>query len=112
LFLPAELGLKTCVYISFLALSVWLLKVVTKDELESMNAPRKLTNKWDRIGLLVLLFCYVFMELIHPMFLSSFERLAFLPLLLTSLSCALGLIVCWPITHSMYLCDSERKKME
>ena len=116
LFRFVELGLKTFVYISFMALSVCILKIATKDELASMNAPRKLTNKWDRIGLLVLLLCYLFMELIHPIFLSSFERLAFLPLLLTSLSCALGLIACWPITFlhlkDAAMCDSERKKME
>ena len=120
LFRPAELGLKTFVYISFMALSVWVLKITTKDGLASMNAPRKLTNKWDRIGLLVLSLCFIFMELIHPIFLSSFERLAFLPLLLTSLSCALGLIACWPITFmhtssllkDVAMCDSERKKVE
>ena len=116
LYRPAELGLKTFVYMFFMALSVCILKIATKDDLASMNAPRKLTNKWDRIGLLGLLMCYLFMELIHPIFLSSFERLAFLPLLLTSLSCALGLIACWPITFlhlkDAAMCDSERKKME
>lgn len=100
LYRPAELGLKTFAYITYMALSVWVLKITScnDDESGSANSPKKLTNVWDRIGLLVLLFVYVFMEALHPLLLSNMERLAFLPLLMTSISCAVGLIICWLIS--------------
>lgn len=100
LYRPAELGLKTLAYLTYMALSVWVLKMTScnDDESGSANTSKKLTNVWDRIGLLVLLFVYVFMEVLHPLFLSNAERLAFLPLLMTSISCAVGLIICWLIS--------------
>ena len=123
LYRPVELGLKTCAYITYMALSVWVLKMMSscKDESSgSVNSSKKLTNVWDRIGLLVLLFVYVFMEVVHPLFLSNVERLAFLPLLMTSISCAVGLIACWLISfirlrdaRSTYTrCDDVLSKKE
>ena len=99
LYRPAELGLKTFACITYMALSVWVLKITCNDESSgSANSSKKLTNVWDRIGLLVLFFVYVFMEVLHPLLLSNMERFAFLPLLMTSISCAVGLIACWLIS--------------
>ena len=116
LYRPTELGLKTLAYVTYMALSVWVLKMTCNDESGSANSSKKLTNRWDRIGLLVLLFVYVFMEVLHPLFLSNVERFAFLPLLMTSISCAAGLIACWAISlmhmRDAIACGVELNKKE
>ena len=85
LFRPIELPLKVTSYVGFLALSVHALE-------EMLAVPSLLTHA-DVFGILVLLMVASFLEILHPVFL--FPKMEFLPLLITSIVCAMGLIVCW-----------------
>mmetsp|Transcript_599 Transcript_599/g.931 ORF Transcript_599/g.931 Transcript_599/m.931 type:complete len:603 (-) Transcript_599:178-1986(-) len=107
LYQPAELGLKTVTYVAFLAASVWALKITAEGTSSdgTGKGKSKLTNTWDRAGLIALLVVYVFMEIVHPLLLASNEKLEFLPLLMTSVFCAVGLMACWFLSFA-HLRDS------
>ena len=101
LYRPVELALKTFSYVAFLAAIVWALKSNVVSDSGSSQGKSSLTNIWDRAGLLMLSVVFSFMEIIHRMFLSANERLEFLPLLMTSISCAVGLIICWIVSFAL-----------
>mmetsp|Transcript_16234 Transcript_16234/g.24722 ORF Transcript_16234/g.24722 Transcript_16234/m.24722 type:complete len:536 (+) Transcript_16234:241-1848(+) len=88
LFRPAELLMKVTSYVMFSYLSIRLLKDICVREKES------LFKLWDYFGLFVLCVVGIFMEVAHPLFFSH-GRMEFLPLLLTSIACAIGLVGCW-----------------
>jgi alpha-1,3-glucosyltransferase len=85
LFEPGELLLKVLSYVAFLAMAVYLL--------ETRHGVSLLTTV-DVVGMAVLGMVALFLEVIHPLLL--YPWMEALPLLLTSVVCAVGLIwYCW-----------------
>jgi alpha-1,3-glucosyltransferase len=85
LFRPVELPLKAASYMGFLALAV--------QALEEMLGTTSLLTSLDFAGMIVLICVLMFLEIIHPLVL--FPTMEFLPLLITSTICAVGLFGCW-----------------
>lgn len=80
LFRPIELSFKLLSYSAYIAFAYRLLG----------NPP---LSALDCLGLGTLALAISFLEFLHPLFLHP--RMEFLPLLLLSVSCAVGLIACW-----------------
>lgn len=87
LFRPVELPFKVASYVGFLAFAIY--------GLEQQIDTKGLVTKWDKVGMLVLLAVALFLEVIHPLVFQPLEVLEFLPLMITSVVCAFGLVGCW-----------------
>ena len=92
LFRPVELPLKLLSYIGYMAYVCSSIKEPTVPLL-------------DLLGMTMLAILVAFVEFIHP--LCIYPRMEFLPLLLTSVTCAVGLIFCWG--NTWYLIIQSRK---
>ncbi len=103
-----ELLMKVFLHGSYFLWSLYLLECVhgtnhtfgddKKDSKNSMskNSSSNLLTTWDKVGLGVMALLLVFVEVIHPLELfEPISKLEFLPLMMTSLWCALVLVVCW-----------------
>ena len=55
----------------------------------------------DGAGLALLGGVFAFTEVAHPILLSDWEKVAFVPLMMTSITCAIGLIACWGQSFSL-----------
>ena len=101
LYQPAELTLKVTSYIAFMALALYLL--------EQYHAPTLLLTTLDQLGMLVLAGVALFLQVLHPLFLHPWME--FLPLMLTSVTCAIGLVGCWLQSgRLLYRCVATRKQ--
>jgi alpha-1,3-glucosyltransferase len=84
LYEAGELLVKVSSYVGFLAMAVYLL--------ESHHDVSLLTSV-DIVGMIVLGMVALFLQVIHPLLLHPWMEA--LPLLLTSVMCAIGLVGCW-----------------
>jgi len=99
-----ELLMKVCLHGSYFLWSLYLLEYVhgahskdmknsTKDK--DCSSPNLLTI-WDKAGLGIMGILVVYVEVIHPLELfPQISKLEFLPLMMTSLWCAIILVGCW-----------------
>lgn len=90
LFQPEELLIKAFLFLTWMLLALYglesLLFIDRKDTL--------LTNI-DMVTITVLSCVFIFMEIIHPVVFMPRGKLEFLPLMTTSVVCAIGLFCCW-----------------
>jgi ALG6, ALG8 glycosyltransferase family len=84
LFEAGELLLKVSSYVGFLAMAVFLLET---------HHGVSLLMSVDVVGMIVLGMVALFLQVIHPLLL--YPWMEALPLLLTSIVCAIGLVGCW-----------------
>ena len=91
---PAELALKAALYGAYLAGALCAL------EWSGGHRGGLLTAR-DGAGLALLGGVFAFTEVAHPILLSDWEKVAFLPLMMTSITCAIGLIACWGQSFSL-----------
>lgn len=63
----------------------------------------------DRISLGILAHVLIFMEVVHPILFKPSGRLEFLPLMMTSVVCAVGLVWCWvdSFRQMLFLCPAS-----
>mmetsp|Transcript_17233 Transcript_17233/g.25465 ORF Transcript_17233/g.25465 Transcript_17233/m.25465 type:complete len:490 (-) Transcript_17233:819-2288(-) len=95
LFRPIELPLKLMSLISYMALTYHLF-----GEIKMMRI--------DWLGLAFVFVVVWFLEIFHPI--AIFPRMEFLPLLCTSITCALGLIVCWISAGNLMVLSSTLQR--
>ena len=104
LFRPTEMLFKICAYVMHFALSTLLLERFHDIRDQSGNA-ETLRRKSDKFSLLVLLLVGLFAEVIHRLSFNPLGHLEFLPLMATSVVCAMGLVSCWVSSgHCMWKC--------
>eukprot|EP01090_Pellita_catalonica_P010989 TRINITY_DN22467_c0_g1_i1.p1 TRINITY_DN22467_c0_g1~~TRINITY_DN22467_c0_g1_i1.p1 ORF type:complete len:327 (+),score=1.02 TRINITY_DN22467_c0_g1_i1:57-983(+) len=92
LFLPTEICLRFFICLAYTLCSYIAFKIVH---------PGKFAIKpWEGLYLLGLLFVEAFSTIIHPLFLSH-TGLTFLPLLLTSVYCSIGVLYCFGFCYKL-----------
>ncbi|KAL7454295.1 hypothetical protein ACHAWC_005933, partial [Mediolabrus comicus] len=89
LFRTEELLLKVALYITWLSGAIACLD----EAIPKMKGNEKLLTGFDYIAFVFMACLLIFMEVIHPIFFSP--KLEFLPLMATSVFCAVGLLYCW-----------------
>jgi len=103
LYQSTEFGVKVCLQGSFLWLSVWILECVhlgkagenEEDEQEREEDEEDwLIQGWDRMGLGIMVCLLVYTEWFHTIIFGE-GVWEFLPLMMISLFCAVGLVYCW-----------------
>ena len=96
LFRPEELLLKVVLYTTWIFGAVYVLELVFDKGREQSNLSGEgLLTNLDLLTFLVLACVLVFMEIIHPIKFMPSGQLEFLPLMVTSGVCAIGLLHCW-----------------
>ena len=90
LFRGDELLIKVSTYLLHVLLSFYVLGRI----LRNMNE-KDLLTKWDNLGLIIISVVFIFCEIAHPLFLRPRNLFEFFPLMVQSISCAVGLIICW-----------------
>ena len=93
LFRPTELPLKLCTFTGYMAFAYHRLYEPTLSVL-------------DLVGIFMLAGVVLFLEFVHPILV--YPRMEFLPLLLVSVTCAVGLVYCW--LYSGYLMVQSQHK--
>ncbi|KAL9180745.1 hypothetical protein ACHAXT_011198 [Thalassiosira profunda] len=86
LFRPEELLLKVMLYVAWMSGAIYALERVHG---------HGLLQPYDKIVFAVLTCVLAFMEVIHPMLFMPSGRMEFLPLMATSVICAVGLMLSW-----------------
>jgi len=99
LYKPTELLLKVFLHTCYLMLSITLLEKIHSIPRRNIGGEREskcngLLMIWDKIGLGIMVLILLYTESLH-FFLLGYDRMEFLPLLITSVFCAVGLFVCW-----------------
>jgi alpha-1,3-glucosyltransferase len=111
LYQPEELLVKVTLYIGWSCMTVCILEMIHLDNDDSIDHPTKrrsdksttttpltrrtLLTNIDHVSFILLACILLFMEIIHPLIFMPTGRMEFLPLLLTSVTCAIGLVGCW-----------------
>lgn len=103
-----ELLVKVTLYIGWLCMMIYILEMIhldnenidnestkSKDKSTMPKTRRTLLTKVDIISFILLACILLFMEIIHPLIFMPNGQMEFLPLLLTSVTCAIGLVGCW-----------------
>lgn len=78
-----------------------------RTEISKMMRKESLLTTSDVMGMLIISVLSIFVEVIHPIAFKQVKNLEFLPLLVTSVICALGLIGCWIQTGILMLHSSN-----
>ena len=92
LFRPEELLFKVVLYVAWMCGAICGLERVHGDR---RGDGGRILTKTDLFCSVTLAALLLFMEIIHPIVFMPSGRLEFLPLMTTSVICALGLINCW-----------------
>ena len=92
LFRPEEMLLKTFLFITWMCGAIYGLEQIHYDH---RGGYRTVLTKTDMLAFISLACVFVFMEIVHPIVFMPSGRLEFLPLLITSVMCAIGLVWCW-----------------
>ena len=91
---------------SFSAFSIWFSKPLTNGHSSIPTLP--LLNKYESVYIYLLILNEFYCYAIHPLYFA--EKLQFLPLMLTSVSCSFGIIWCWFLLYKQALFGSEAKE--
>lgn len=90
LFQPEELLIKAFLFLTWMLVALYGFEsLLFKDGKDTL-----LTNI-DMVTITVLSCVFIFMEVIHPVMFMPRGKLEFLPLMTTSVVCAIGLFYCW-----------------
>mmetsp|Transcript_1908 Transcript_1908/g.3438 ORF Transcript_1908/g.3438 Transcript_1908/m.3438 type:complete len:580 (-) Transcript_1908:917-2656(-) len=92
LFRPEELLLKVGLYVTWMCGAIYGLERVHYDR---HGGGRTVLTKMDFVAFATLAVVLIFMEIIHPIVFMPSGRMEFLPLMTTSMLCAIGLVGCW-----------------
>lgn len=92
LFRTEELMLKVALYITWMCGAIYALEHIYYDH---RGGGRTVLTKVDIISFVTLACLLLFMEIIHPIYFMPSGKLEFLPLMATSVICAIGLVWCW-----------------
>lgn len=90
LYRPTELFVKLLLNGCYLALSIWILESVH----DGIERKANLLRGCDKVGLVVMAFLVAYAECFHTM-IFGVDTLEFLPLMMISLFCAIGMVYCW-----------------
>jgi alpha-1,3-glucosyltransferase len=99
---PHEVCVKFLLYICHLALSTWILSNHFSKRDGEKEEPATMLTKLDKLGLGLIIFQFLYSEFLHSVIFGKgvFE---FLPLMMTSILCSMGLFYCWLRSFSMIL---------
>lgn len=103
IFRPVELMFKVFGCVSYFALATYLFE-------HECSFSRIITRK-DLFAIFLLIIVLLFLEIIHPLFFKPREQMEFLPLMMVSVICAIGLIMSW-IDAGKLMFRSEAKISE
>lgn len=96
IFRPEELLFKVTLYIMWLSGSICGLElIVFKDRNDCIKRNEGVLTNLDWVVISILVCLVIFMEVIHPIKFMPSGQLEFLPLMMTSVICAMGLFHCW-----------------
>ena len=90
---PRELVTKALLYVAFMRLVWCLLETHFNSSSASSVSPPFVMCGWDRLYAGVIFGVFAFCELVHPLCMAG--QMEFLPLMVTSVSCAIGVVSCW-----------------
>ena len=107
LFRVEELLFKVVVCIGWMCGAVYGLEQLHVEDRGGRD--RTLLTKMDLVSAVVLALLLLFMEVIHPIVFMPSGKLEFLPLMSTSVTCALGLGWCWMESYRQ-MCGSVKVK--
>ena len=93
LFRTEELLFKVTLYITWMVGTIYGLERIHYDD--SGGTQRTVLSIVDMMSCVILACVLIFMEIIHPILFMPSGRLEFLPLMITSVICAIGLVWCW-----------------
>jgi alpha-1,3-glucosyltransferase len=107
LFRPIELLMKVSSYVAYMSFC---------DVVLQQYEEQPLLTAIDKTGIFVVSGAALFLEVLHPLFV--YPAMEFLPLLLTSILCAIGLILCWVQSYRLMVMiqpvavESRKKKLK
>ena len=95
LFRTEELLFKVMLYITWMCGVIYGLECIHYDHDSSGGKRRTILSTVDMIVFAILACVLLFMEIVHPLLFMPSGRLEFLPLMITSVTCSVGLVWCW-----------------
>jgi hypothetical protein len=95
LFRPQELLFKAALYVGWMCGVAYALESIHRDGTVDGRGRRTVLTAVDIVLSVVLACVLIFMDVIHPLVFVPRGRLEFLPLMITSVVCAVGLAWCW-----------------
>lgn len=98
LFRPEELLCKVLLYVAWMSGTIYALEQIHG----------ALLTRVDQLTFATLACVLLFMEIIHPIFFMPSGRLEFLPLMATSVICAVGLTWCWVESYNQMIFGSVK----
>ena len=98
LFRPEELLCKVLLYVAWMSGTIYALEQIHG----------ALLTRVDQLTFATLTCVLLFMEIIHPIFFMPSGRLEFLPLMATSVICAVGLTWCWVESYNQMILGSVK----
>jgi alpha-1,3-glucosyltransferase len=107
LFRPEELLFKVTLYFGWMCGVIFALETIHLDDQRGSQRRTVLTNV-DVLSFVALSCVLIFVEVIHPIFFMPRGMLEFLPLMITSVICAVGLVWCWLESCSQMIFGSVR----
>lgn len=108
LYQHTELIFKVSSYLAHLSISVFLLEYTIQNQTSKDSDKSGLVTKWDKMGLCIILLLIVFAEGLHPLLFKTKQMFEFLPLMMISVFCAVGLVCCW-IHSGLIMMDCTRR---
>ena len=108
LFRPDELLFKVVLYVGWMCGVIYALETIHLDDRSGSQRRRTVLTTVDRLSFVALSCVLIFMEVIHPIIFMPSGRLEFLPLMITSVICAVGLVWCWLESCSQMFFGSVR----
>jgi alpha-1,3-glucosyltransferase len=95
LFRPQELLFKATLYIGWMCGVTYALDAIHHDSTGGGRRRRTILTTVDIASSVILACVLIFMDIVHPLIFVPSGRLEFLPLMITSVVCAVGLVWCW-----------------
>ena len=107
LFRPDELLFKVVLYVGWMCGVIFALEMTHLDD-RSGSQRRTVLTTIDLLSFVTLTCVLIFMEVIHPVIFMPSGKFEFLPLMITSVICAVGLVWCWLESCSQMFFGSVR----